>query len=319
MCIALFSTAHSDYALVLINNRDEYLSRPTAPAEWWVAPNDHILGGRDLLRPIQGTWLGITKQGRLAVLTNFREEGQVVQESRSRGAMVNAFLMQDKHSTEDTASFARNLVEGEGVTGVGGFSLVCGRVGQPLAIISNRTPSVEGLTWIAQQKGETVGLSNAAFDDRSWPKVNDGETLMKSAIERSVQRRDNKEGLVGELLQLLSTDNLPRKKKEEGWKSYVRELRKSIFIPVVGGEGMDRMHADEMAAGKTDEPVQVQQLTDPTKFREGLSGLYGTQKHTVVLIDHQGHVTFVERTLYDQAAQPMDGVERDRWFEFDIE
>ncbi|KAI4267862.1 MAG: hypothetical protein L6R38_008058 [Xanthoria sp. 2 TBL-2021] len=319
MCIALFSTAHPDYALVLINNRDEYLSRPTAAAEWWPAPNDHILGGRDLLRPIQGTWLGITKQGRLAVLTNFQEEGQVVLESRSRGAMVNAFLMQDKHSAEDTASFARSLVEGEGVTGVGGFSLVCGKVGQPLAIISNRTPSVEGVTWIAQQNGETVGLSNAAFDDRSWPKVNDGETLMKLAVERSVQRRDNKEGLVDELLQLLSTDTLPRKKKEEGWKSYVRELTKSIFIPVVGGEGMDHMHADEMAAGKTDEPVQVQQQTDPTKFREGLSGLYGTQKQTVVLIDHEGHVTSVERTLYDQAAQPIDGVERDRWFEFDIE
>ncbi|CAL8581363.1 hypothetical protein XPA_007062 [Xanthoria parietina] len=319
MCIALFSTAHPDYALVLINNRDEFLSRPTAAAEWWPSPNDHILGGRDLLRPIQGTWLGITKQGRLAVLTNFREVGQAVQGARSRGAMVNAFLMQDKHSTEDTASFAQNLVEGAGVTGVGGFSLVCGKVGQPFAIISNRTPNVEGITWIVQQKGETVGLSNAAFDDRSWPKVNDGETLMKLAVERSVQRKDSKEGLVKELLQLLSTDTLPRKKKGDSWESYVRELKKSILIPVVGGEDMDHMHADELAAGKTDEPVQVPQQTNPTKAGEGLSGLYGTQKQTVVLIDHQGHVTFVERTLYDGAAQPLDGIERDRWFEFDIE
>ncbi|KAL8849033.1 MAG: hypothetical protein Q9221_005994 [Calogaya cf. arnoldii] len=319
MCIVLFSTAHPDYALVVINNRDEYLSRPTAAAEWWPSPNEHILGGRDLLRPVQGTWLGITKQGRLAVLTNFRDEGQIVQEARSRGAMVNAFLMQDKHSTEDTASFARNLVEGEGVTGVGGFSLVCGTAGQPLAIISNRTPSVEGLTWIAQRKGETAGLSNAAFDHRSWPKVTNGETLMKSAIEQSVQRRDSKEELVEKLMQLLSTDTLPKKPEGEGWKSYVRALTKSIFIPVVGGEGTDHVRADEMAAGKTDEPVPVQQPMDPTKFQEGLSGLYGTQKQTVVLIDHQGHVTFVERTLYDRAAQPVDGVERDRWFEFDTE
>ena len=233
--------------------------------------------------------------------------------------MVNAFLMQDKHSNEDTASFAQNLVEGAGVTGVGGFSLVCGKVGQPFAIISNRTPNVEGITWIVQQKGETVGLSNAAFDDRSWPKVNDGETLMKLAVERSIQRKDSKEGLVKELLQLLSTDTLPRKKKGDSWESYVRELKKSILIPVVGGEDMDHMHADELAAGKTDEPVQVPQQTNPTKAGEGLSGLYGTQKQTVVLIDHQGHVTFVERTLYDGAAQPLDGIERDRWFEFAIE
>ena len=233
--------------------------------------------------------------------------------------MVNAFLMQDQHSTEDTASFARNLVEGEGVTGVGGFSLVCGRVGQPLAIISNRTPSVEGLTWIAQQKGETVGLSNAAFDDRSWPKVTYGEALMRSAIVRSVERNDDKESLVEELMQLLSTDTLNRRRKGEGWNSYVRALTMSIFIPVVGGDGMDHMHSDEMAAGKTDEQVQVQQPMDQPKVPNGLGGLYGTQKQTVVLVDHYGHVTFVERTLYNAAAQPVNEVERDRWFEFDTE
>ncbi|KAL8929399.1 MAG: hypothetical protein Q9172_000450 [Xanthocarpia lactea] len=319
MCIALFSTAHPDYALILINNRDEYLSRPTAPAGWWPPPNEHILGGRDLLRPVQGTWLGITKQGRLAVLTNFREEGQVIQGARSRGAMVNAFLMQDKHSTQDTASFARSLVEGEGVTGVGGFSLVCGKVGQPLAIISNRTPSVEGLTWIAQQKGETVGLSNAAFDDRSWPKVTHGEALMRSAIVRSVERNDDREILVEELMQLLSTDTLTRRRKGEGLESYVRALAKSIFIPVVGGDGTDQMHSDEVAAGKTDEQVQVQQAVDQPKLPKGLGGLYGTQKQTVVLVDHHGHVTFVERTLYNAAAQPVNEVERDQWFEFDTE
>ncbi|KAL8987167.1 MAG: hypothetical protein Q9177_003606, partial [Variospora cf. flavescens] len=158
MCIALFSTAHPDYSLIIINNRDEYLSRPTAPASWWSSPNDHILGGRDLLRPVQGTWLGITKQGRIAVLTNFREQGQVVQSARSRGAMANAFLMLDKSSSEDTAAFAKNLVEGEGVTGVGGFSLVCGKVGKPLAVISNRTPSAEGMAWIAKGRDETIGL-----------------------------------------------------------------------------------------------------------------------------------------------------------------
>ncbi|KAI4274567.1 MAG: hypothetical protein LQ337_003835 [Flavoplaca oasis] len=319
MCIALFSTAHPDYALVLINNRDEYLSRPTAAAEWWPTPNDHILGGRDLLRPVQGTWLGITRQGRLAVLTNFREEGQVIQEARSRGAMVNAFLMQDKHSIEDTESFARNLVEGEGVTGVGGFSLVCGKAGQPLAVISNRTPSVEGLTWIAQQKDETVGLSNAAFDDRSWPKVKDGEALMKSVIDRSLRNNDDQASLVEALMQLLSTDTLPNKKEGQGWKSYLRVLTKSIFIPVVGGEGMDHKHADEMAAGKTDESVPVQRQTNPIKSQKGTSGLYGTQKQTVVLVDHQGHVTFVERTLYDEEAHPVEGSGRDRWFEFDME
>ncbi|KAL8762625.1 MAG: hypothetical protein Q9184_001426 [Pyrenodesmia sp. 2 TL-2023] len=318
MCIALFSTAHPDYSLILINNRDEFLSRPTAAAAWWPSPNDHILGGRDLLRPVQGTWLGITKQGRVAVLTNFREEGQVVQEARSRGAMVNAFLMQEKHSAEDAATFAKNLVEGEGVTGVGGFSLVCGRVGEPLAVISNRTPSAEGLAWIAQKNGETIGLSNTIFGDRSWPKVLNGEKLMQAAIEKSVEQEDSKEEFVKRLMELLSVDTLPKPKQGQGREGYIKELRNSIFIPAIGGEAMDHVNADEVAAGKSDAQVHAQNVTKVEGQKEGLSGVYGTQKQTVVLVGHGGHVTFVERTLYD-GVKPLEDSKGDRWFEFEIE
>lgn len=44
--------------------------RPTQPAHFWP---DHpsILAGRDVLR--QGTWLGVTRTGRVALLTNYRE------------------------------------------------------------------------------------------------------------------------------------------------------------------------------------------------------------------------------------------------------
>ncbi|KAI4252404.1 MAG: hypothetical protein LQ352_004314 [Teloschistes flavicans] len=319
MCIALFSTAHPDYALVLINNRDEYLSRPTAPAEWWPAPNAHILGGRDLLRPVQGTWLGITKQGRLAVLTNYREELQVVQEARSRGAMVNAFLMQDKRNPVNAQAFATSLFEGDGVAGVGGFTLVCGQVGKPLAVISNRTPSAKGVGWIAKGRGNTIGLSNAAFENRSWPKVLEGERKMQAAIQKSVLQKDTKEDFIEQMMQVLSIDTLPRRKPDEGWDSFVKELRNSIFIPAIGGEGMDNASADEIAAGKSDAHIEVQRRRDLEKFKDGLSGLYGTQKQTVLLVSHQGHVTFVERTLYDAMAQPIEGPERDRRFEFVLE
>ncbi|KAL9596579.1 MAG: hypothetical protein Q9219_005706 [cf. Caloplaca sp. 3 TL-2023] len=319
MCIALFSTAHPDYSIILINNRDEFFSRPTAPAAWWSHPNTHILGGRDLLRPIQGTWLGITKDGRLAVLTNFREEGQVVQEARSRGAMVNAFLMQEKHNARDAASFAKSLIDGDGVKGVGGFSLVCGQAGQPLAVISNRTPSAEGVTWIAERRNETVGLSNATFGNRTWPKVLHGEKLLQSAIEKSISRGDSKEDFVAELMQLLSIDTLPQRRKDQGREAFVSEFRHSIFIPPVGGEGTDRRSADEIAAGRSDEHVDVQSRGSLSAVKEGLDEWYGTQKQTVVLVSQDNHVTFVERTLFDAVGQPVQSSDRDRWFEFDIE
>ena len=220
--------------------------------------------------------------------------------------MVNAFLKQPIKETQGTEAFLRTLLEGDGLKGIGGFSLVCGKLGEPLAVISNRTPDVEGVTWLASQRGETVGLSNAAFGDRSWPKVTEGEELMESAIARSIARSDNTEAFVEEMMKLLSTETLPKRQGGQGWDAYVKELRKSIFIPKLGGEGMDGMRAEDVATAKSDQHVQ------------GLSGVYGTQKQTVVLVDHQGHVTFVERTLYDDKAQVVEDAERNKWFELDI-
>ena len=277
-----------------------------------------MLAAHDLLRNVRGTWLGVTKQGRIAVLTNFHEDGEVKQEARSRGAMVNAFLTQSPDNPVNTFEFVEGLIEGEGVKGVGGFSLLCGRAGQPLAVVSNRTPSIEGVTWIAKRGGETIGLSNAAFGDRSWPKVLEGEKLMSSAIARSSAREDSKAKLIEELMRVLSVDTLPRRQQGQGWISYVKELRNSIFIPAIGGEGMDGASADQVATAKTDQQVYVNK-DEESKHKAGLSGRYGTQKQTVVLVDHQGHVTFVERTLYDEEGREIVTGERDRVFEFDIE
>ena len=220
--------------------------------------------------------------------------------------MVNAFLKQSNEETQSTEAFLRNLLEDDGLKGIGGFSLVCGRLGEPLAVISNRTPDVEGVTWLASKRGETVGLSNAAFGNRSWPKVTEGEKLMESAIARSIARSDNAEAFVEEMMKLLSTETLPKRREGQGWDAYVKELRKSILIPKLGGDGMDGMRAEDVATAKSDQHLQ------------GLSGIYGTQKQTVVLVGHQGHVTFVERTLYDNKAQVVKKTERDKWFEFDI-
>ena len=64
--------------------------------------------------------------------------------------MVNAFLRAAPDTAESTEEFVKHLVSNEGVKGVGGFSLVCGKIGEPLAVVSNRTPDVEGVTWIGE-------------------------------------------------------------------------------------------------------------------------------------------------------------------------
>ena len=59
--------------MAFLNVKTDTLStagRPTAPAHFWEGHPD-LLAGKDLLGG--GTWLGVTKTGRVAWLTNFRE------------------------------------------------------------------------------------------------------------------------------------------------------------------------------------------------------------------------------------------------------
>jgi len=76
---------HPRYPLVLAANRDEFFSRPASPAHWWTdAPN--LLAGRDL--EAGGTWMGLSRNGRFAALTNYRDPSRHVSGAPSRGALV---------------------------------------------------------------------------------------------------------------------------------------------------------------------------------------------------------------------------------------
>ncbi len=90
MCLIVFAwRAHPDYPLVVAANRDEYLARPAAPAHWWVdAPE--LLAGRDL--EAGGTWMGLTRSGRFAALTNYRDPSRHLAGAPSRGALVREAL-----------------------------------------------------------------------------------------------------------------------------------------------------------------------------------------------------------------------------------
>lgn len=294
----------------------EYLGRRTARSAWWNTPNNHVLGGRDLHRDVQGTWLGMTRQGRIAILTNYREDDQViVQGRRSRGEMPLAYLTVPQHSTETPDEFAKRMVEEEGVKGVGGFSLIFGQISgseSKLGIISNRTSNAEGVIWItggeARTSGQICALSNSHFGDRTWPKVVQGERLAAAAIKESLGLDETQDELLVRLFRVLNTDSLPKQKADEGWTTFVKELRKSILIPPIGGTDTTHTSADEIAAAKNDEPLN-----------SSSSGLYGTSQQTVILVHRSGKTTFVERTLFDEYAQRIPENLQDTKFEFQIE
>src|SRR5256885_15917208 len=90
MCVCLLAIgAHPAYDLVLALNRDEYYARPTAPAHFWHDRPD-LVAGRDLEQG--GTWLGVTRAGRVALVTNFRDPAARVPDALSRGLLVPRLL-----------------------------------------------------------------------------------------------------------------------------------------------------------------------------------------------------------------------------------
>ncbi|KAF2769670.1 DUF833-domain-containing protein [Teratosphaeria nubilosa] len=316
MCITVLSTAHPQYPFILINNRDEFLDRPTAKADWWDPPQENVLGGRDLQRAERGTWLGITKDGRIANLTNFRHEGVDVAKGKSRGGLTNAFLQQHYDRDED---FVKHLIDQVGIHNVGGFTLLFGRLPKPqdgimpgLAAVSNRTSSTDGIVRIATKPGETHGLSNSHFGDMSWPKVVHGEQFLKQAIKADADRASDQDRLIASLFDVLSVDTLPRPKSDQPWSEYTRQLRNSILIPPVGGEAVQSKPADKLAA------AHGTATPDHGRVRIG-EGVYGTHQQTVILVRKDGRVTFVERTLYGEGARLMAKVESERRFEFEFE
>jgi uncharacterized protein with NRDE domain len=235
----------------------------------------------------------VTRDGRVAVLTNFLEENaQAALGLISRGAMVKAYLTPKPEDVPDSRKFAEQLVTGEGARGAGGFSLVCGRIGSNLAVVSNRMTSINDLKWISR-KGESVALSNAAYGDHSWPKVEGGERLMKELIDTAVSKGTGKDQLIEKLYELLDRDTMPRPQPMDTFDDRLATLRKTIFVPAIhraAAPPPDLLRADEKERSKE------QKLTT----EEELEDVYATQKQTVVLVDRSGLVTYIEKTLFQE-------------------
>lgn len=126
MCLILVAwRRHALFPLVVAANRDELHARPASAAAFW---EDHpdILAGRDL--QARGTWLGVSRNGRFAAVTNYRG-GHDPKATESRGALVTRFLL--------GADAAGSYVNGVNAPGYSGFNLLASD-GDELWWLSNR-------------------------------------------------------------------------------------------------------------------------------------------------------------------------------------
>lgn len=90
MCVVSVAwNAHPHWRLVVAGNRDEHHARAAAPlAAWADAPA--IIAGRDISS--QGTWMGVSRNGRFGVVTNVRDPQGPDPRKASRGALVTGWL-----------------------------------------------------------------------------------------------------------------------------------------------------------------------------------------------------------------------------------
>ncbi len=168
MCLIVLAwKARADLPLLVAANRDEWRSRAAEPAHWW-PDQPRIFAGRDL--QAGGTWMGVTRGGRFAAVTNYRDPSDRRPQALSRGALVTDFLLGD----EPAADFLARLLPRAPL--YNGFSLIVGD-GDSLWYMGSREREPRAIA------PGVHGLSNHLLDE-PWPKVVRGHAAMRAALKK---------------------------------------------------------------------------------------------------------------------------------------
>ncbi len=239
MCLILLAyEVHPRYRLIVAANRDEFYDRPTQGATFWEdAP--HVLAGRDLKQG--GTWLAVTRRGRLGAVTNYRDPAAVRSRVRSRGMLVARFVL---GKTPARAYLERVAQEKDAYNP---FNLLVGD-DTGLYWFSNRCHGIHAVS-----RG-IHALCNHLLDT-PWPKVRRGRHLFSEAIAGQGKPLEER------LLSLLTDCRRPP----------------DAELPDTGvGKPWERILS----------PIFIK------------SPAYGTRSSTVVLMEREGRIVFVEQTFY---------------------
>jgi uncharacterized protein with NRDE domain len=174
MCLIIFDwrpDAATGSLLTVAANRDEFFARASAPLDWWTdAPN--VLAGRDLVGG--GTWLGLSRDGRFAALTNYRDPRAFRRDAPTRGALVADYLTEPAIAPLD---YLYRVAE-QGAA-YNGFNLIAGDLSRrELGWYCNRADTPPCLL-----PSGVHGISNAVLDT-PWPKLVRKRAELAALVER---------------------------------------------------------------------------------------------------------------------------------------
>ncbi|XP_051218610.1 uncharacterized protein [Lolium perenne] len=262
MCIAAWAwQSHPAYGLLLLFNRDEYHSRPTRPAEWWPAAGEEgeqILGGKDEVGG--GTWLGCTKAGKLAFLTNVREPSPRA-DARSRGELPVRFLQGRQDPLEYATEIAKEADQ------YNGFNLILADVHLGTMVYISNKPN--GASVVQTVSPGCHVLSNAAIDS-PWPKA----LHLGQSFNRFLAVHDDAEVSLKQMVEELMTDTAKADRSavpDTGVDSDWEYQLSSIFIDTEKGQARYGTRSMAAIAVKLDGEVAFyERCLDNNSWKENL-------------------------------------------------
>jgi len=237
MCLIVFQiNQHPRYKFILAANRDEEYARPTMAAHFW-PEYPVLLAGKDL--SAKGTWLGITKQGKFAAITNDYTGSMPLQPTGvSRGKLVLDYLIGNE------APFAyMQRIQAKSAQ-YSGFNLIAGSIAQLYHYNNSNNEIAEIETGIH-------AISNATLDT-PWPKV--------VQTKKAISALGDQPSIDEESLFRIMADKTPA----------LDELLPDLPLPI------------------------EQKRAVSANFIE--TPYFGTRSTTLLLVDQDNQVTFVERT-----------------------
>ncbi|CCD25873.2 uncharacterized protein NDAI_0G00970 [Naumovozyma dairenensis CBS 421] len=306
MCILLATTAHPDYELILISNRDEFLQRKTHTSCWH--NDDFILSPYDMAKECKyndkkvfGTWLGINKDGKIATVLNLKLNKSLSLKQlvapKSRGMLPFVYL---SDMTED--SFAEwdgydNFTKKyPGLQSTGDFNLFYGDVkrkqyrimdsiGNTVStlnsncqylVVSNDVFTCNGQLGELQSNIKREGKQPCLQSKiETWGKVKLGTALLQSLVNKSIVEKQDEDTIISECFKLSSTCSVT---VEDHCKFHQNSTlpNETILVP----------------------PLRCK-ITDDVGTSLPIGEYYGTRSQIVILIKRGTYeVKFAEHVIY---------------------
>lgn len=262
MCILFFKAQENpkadEFALILINNRDEMFNRPTQLSHFWTECPD-IIGGRDTTPGKEGgTWLAMSKRGKIGVLLNvLQPHWEEIPHAKGRGNLVSDFMRSNESSKTylDKIAVERQLYNS--------FNLITIEARFPFDnfVIGHYHNITDDPPQFLSPGFHGVGN---CLPDRLWKKIPYGLEKFKN-ICHQYPRVGAKEQLISNLIGLLNdrTKHFPDPYLESQGQG-----KGNNFLESLSGIYVDIANVN-----------------------------YGTRTNTVILIDGAGNVDYVERTM----------------------